>query len=129
LRPGQARAGGIQYDSDPPTSGPHVPEPILHNEARLDDDQILQALELGDLVIVYGTRDPPPGLLAVARTLAPRFSPALAAAGQAVILVHRPHYPRLVALAWAHLLPATGPADPRLKPFVQFWLGRGAPAR
>jgi hypothetical protein len=127
LRPGQPRPRGIQYNSNPPASGPHVPEPILHNEARLNDDQILEALELGDVVIVHGTRDPPPGLLAASRTVAPRFSPALAAAGQAVILVHRPHYRGLAALAWAHLLRFTGPADPRLRPFVQFWLGRGAP--
>jgi hypothetical protein len=127
LRPEQPRAGRVHYNSNPPTSGPHVPEPILHNEARLNDDQILEALELGDVVIVYGTRDPPPGLLAVARAVAPRFSPALAAAGQAVILAHRPHYAGLVVLAWAHLLRITGPADPRLRPFMQFWLGRGAP--
>jgi Protein of unknown function (DUF3105) len=125
LRPGQRRP---RYDSIPPTSGAHMPEPVRNNEARINDDQILQALELGDVVIVYGSRDPPPGLLAVARTLAPRFSPALAAAGQAVILAHRPGHPGLDALSWAHLLRATGPTDPRLRQFVEYWLGRGAPA-
>jgi hypothetical protein len=123
LKPGQSRP---RYDSNPPTSGPHLPEPVRHNEARLNDDQILQALQAGDIVIVYGTRNPPPGLLAFALSVAPRFSEALAASGQAVILVHRPRYPGLVALAWAHLLRVTGPADPRLRPFVEFWLGRGA---
>jgi hypothetical protein len=127
LRPGQPRVGGIRYNSDPPTSGPHVSEPVLHDEARLNDDQILEALELGDVVIVYGTRDPPPGLVAFARSVAPRFTPTLAAAGQAVILVYRPRYPRLTALAWAHLIGVAGPADPRLGQFVRFWLGRGAP--
>jgi hypothetical protein len=126
LLPGAPRP---RYDSNPPTSGPHVPEPARHNEARLNDDQILQALEVGDIVIVYGTRDPPAGLLAFARSVAPPFSEALAAAGQAVILVHRPRYPGLVAAAWAHLLRITGPADPRLRAFVEFWLGRGAPRR
>jgi hypothetical protein len=121
--------GGIHYNTDPPTSGAHVPEPVLHDEAQLNDDQILEALEVGDVVIVYGTRAPPPGLLAFARSVAPRFTPVLAAAGQAVILVHRPHYPRLTALAWAHLARVNGPSDPRLRQFVQFWLGRGAPRR
>jgi Protein of unknown function (DUF3105) len=124
LRPGQPRP---RYDSDPPTSGAHVPEPARHNEARLNDDQILQALEVGDVVIVYGTRKTPPGLLAFARTVAPPFSPALAAAGQAVILVHRPGSPGITALAWARLLKANGLADPRLRQFVDYWLGRGAP--
>ena len=123
LRPGRPRP---RYDSDPPTSGPHVREPARHDEARLNDDQILQALEVGDVVIVYGTRDPPPGLLAFADSVAPRFSQALAAAGQAVILVHRPRYPGVAALAWAHLLRVSGPDDPRLRQFVEFWLGRGA---
>ncbi len=123
--PGRPRP---RYDSNPPTSGAHVPEPVRHDEARLSDDQILQALELGDVLIVYGTRDPPPGLLAFARSLAPAFSPALAAAGQAVILVHRPGAPGLAALAWAHLLRPTGLSDPRLRRFIQFWLGRGARA-
>jgi hypothetical protein len=125
LRPGQPRP---RYDTDPPTSGAHLPEPILHNEARLNDDQILQALEVGDVVIVYGTRDPPPGLLAFARSVAPRFTPILAAAGQAVILVHRPHGTGLKVLAWAHMASVSGAADPRLRQFVQFWLGRGAPS-
>jgi hypothetical protein len=125
LTTGQPRP---RYNSNPPTSGPHIPEPVRHNEARLNDDQILQALELGDVVIVYGARNPPPGLLAVARSLAPRFSPALAAAGQAVILAHRPGNPGLEALAWAHLLNASGPSDPRLRQFAEFWLGRGASA-
>jgi hypothetical protein len=124
LRPGQPRPG---YNSNPPTSGAHLAEPVLHNAARLNDDQMLQALELGDVLIVYGTPDPPPGLLRFARSIAPRFTPALAAAGQAVILVHRPDLPGLTALAWAHVERFGGPLDPRLREFVQFWLGRGAP--
>lgn len=124
LRPGQPRP---RYDSDPPTSGAHMPATARHDEARLNDDQILQALQGGDVVIVYGTRKTPPGLLAFARSVAPPFSPALAAAGQAVILVHRPGSLGIKALAWTHLLNATGPADPRLRQFVAYWLGRGAP--
>jgi hypothetical protein len=125
LKPGQPRP---RYNSYPPTSGAHVPEPVRHNEARLNDDQILQALEVGDVVLVYGSRNPPLGLLDFARSVAPRFSPTLAAAGQAVILVHRPHSSGLKALAWAHLINARGPNDPRVRQFVEFWLGRGAPA-
>jgi hypothetical protein len=124
LRRGQSRP---RYNSSPPTSGAHFAEPVRHDEARLTDDQILQALELGDVLIVYGTPDPPPGLLRFARSIAPRFTPALAAAGQAVILVHRPDLPGLTALAWAHVERFGGPLDPRLREFVQFWLGRGAP--
>ena len=33
----------------------------------------------------------------------------------------------MIALAWTHMLHTSDPADPRLEPFVNYWLGRGAP--
>jgi hypothetical protein len=114
------------YDSNPPTSGAHFPVPVTRAEARLNDDQLLQALEVGDVVIVYGGRTPPPGLRALVLALAPPFTPALADAGQAVILARRPGTIGLVGLAWAHLLSVRSASDPALGGFVQFWLGRGA---
>src|SRR5436853_201 len=89
------------YDTDPPTSGPHVPEPVRHDQTELSEDQLLQALETGNVVIMYGTRSPPPGLPQLASQVAGPFSPALAAAGQAVILAHHPGQPGLLGLAWA----------------------------
>jgi hypothetical protein len=124
LRPGQARP---RYDSDPPTSGAHVAEPVRHTETQLNDDQLLEALELGNVVIMYGGRTPPPGLRALALSLAPPFTPGLAAEGQAVILARRPGTPGLLGLAWAHAIAVRGPHDPQLRQFVEFWLGRGAP--
>ena len=123
LSPGQPRPS---YDSEPPTSGPHVPEAVVRDGATLDDDQLLQALQLGNVVIVYGTAKPPAGLTKFASTAAPPFSPALAATGDAVILARRPGTNGLVALAWTHLLRAGSPSDPQLGQFVSFWLGRGA---
>lgn len=124
LRPGQARPA---YDSDPPTSGPHHPASVTRDGAQLSDDQLLSALASGDVVLLSGSRTPPSGLAAAAASLAPPFTPALAASGQAVILGHRPGIPGIVALAWAHSQRVTGPTDPALRAFVQFWLGRGAP--
>src|ERR1700760_3267561 len=63
LRPGQPRP---QYDSDPPTSGAHKPVNVTKNESTISDDQLLQALQVGDVVLTYGTRKPPPGLVALA---------------------------------------------------------------
>lgn len=122
LRPGESPL----YDSVPPTSGAHVPEPVTHDAAALNDNQLLQALELGDVVIVYGTPAQPPGLRAFARSVAAPFSRALAAAGQAVILARRPGTGALTGLAWTHMVRVSGPQDPLLREFVQFWLGRGA---
>jgi Protein of unknown function (DUF3105) len=124
LRPGRPRP---RYDSDPPTSGAHVPEQVGHSEQQLNDDQLLEALELGNVVVMYGGPRPPPGLRALALSLAPPFIPELAMAGQAVILARRPGMRGLLGLAWTHAIAVRGPHDPRLRQFVQFWLGRGAP--
>jgi Protein of unknown function (DUF3105) len=123
LSPGQPRPS---YNSNPPTSGPHVTEAVVRDGATLNDDQLLQALQLGNVVIVYGTKQPPAGLSKFASTAAPPFTPALAATGDAVILARRPGTAGLVALAWTHLLRVNSPSDPQLGQFVSFWLGRGA---
>ncbi len=126
LRPGQPRP---RYDSNPPTSGAHVPQPVAADDSRLNDDQLLEALELGDVVLAYGSPSPPPGLNALARSLSAPFTPALAASGAAVILDHRPGTAGIVALAWGHLARVSTTADPLLRQFVQYWLGRGPPSR
>jgi hypothetical protein len=80
-------------------------------------------------VLLYASRTPPPGLRALSLRLASPFTPALAAAGQAVILARRPGAVGVVGLAWAHAISVRDPQDPRLSAFAQFWLGRGAPGR
>ncbi len=123
LAPGEPHPA---YDSNPPTSGAHVPEPVRRDEAKLNDDQLLQSLEAGDVVIMYGGRNPPPGLRRLARTVTGPFTPALAAAGQAVILARRPGTAGLLGLAWAHMVHVSAPTDSLLRQFADYWLGRGA---
>ncbi len=124
LKPG---AKPPRYDSDPPTSGPHVGVAIRHDERTISDDQLLQALEAGNVIVMYGTAKPPRDLRRLAASVAAPFTPALAAAGQAVILARRPGTHGLVALAWTHLLHVRSAADRQLRSFILFWLGRGAP--
>ncbi len=112
------------YNSDPPTSGAHRPARITRNGTALSDDQLLSALEAGDVVIFYGGARPPAPL----RRLGPAFSPALAASGRALILAPRPGIQGLIATAWTHLLLVASPDDPRLARFVHDLLGRGASA-
>jgi hypothetical protein len=123
LRPGQARP---RYDSDPPTSGAHVPAAVTSDQVPLTDDQLLSALQVGDVVLVYGGRRPPAGLEGFARAVAPPFTPSLAATGDAVILARRHGTAGIVAVAWGHLLRVDRASDPALREFVGFWLGRGA---
>jgi Protein of unknown function (DUF3105) len=125
LRPGQPRP---PYDSDPPTSGAHVPVPVTHDRAALSDDQLLEALALGDVVVMYPTSKPPPGLRRLEQSVvAAPFTPALAAQGEALILARRPGIQGVVGLAWTHMLQVASAADPRLRQFAEYWLGRGAP--
>jgi Protein of unknown function (DUF3105) len=124
LEPGVLRP---PYDSFPPTSGPHIPTAVTRELVQLSDDQLLSALAAGDIVVEYGSRRPPAGLRALATRLAGPFSPALAAAGQAVILARQPGTIGLVAAAWTRLVRVTAPGDALLREFIQSWLGRGAP--
>jgi len=126
LAPGQPHP---RYNSDPPTSGAHLPEPVAHDEARLNDDQVLEALAAGDVVVFYGDSTPPPGLRSLARAVAAPFTPALATAGQAVILAWRPGATGIVGAAWTHLISVANATDPALRSFIQYWLGKGAPGR
>jgi Protein of unknown function (DUF3105) len=123
----ESQAGTPKYATDPPASGPHWPEPINVRDRRgLTDDQILHALELGDVILFYGDRKPPKDLVALQRELSGPFDPVLAAAGQQVILVRRPGTKGVLALAWARRLSVPDAEDPRVHEFADFWLGRGA---
>ncbi len=127
LKPGQSHP---HYDSEPPTSGAHLPSATTADGAQLTDDQILQALSVGDVVFMYGTPKAPSGLAAVADGIAPAaFSPALTATGQAVVLASRPGTTGVIGMAWAHMVHVRSPTDPTLRTFAQYWLGRGAPKR
>ncbi|MEA2283802.1 MAG: hypothetical protein QOK21_4409 [Solirubrobacteraceae bacterium] len=108
-----------------PTSGPHHVVPVEADRRALSVDQVLEALELGDVVLTYPGRRPDPALVRVQRRVAGRFSPALAAAGQAIILTRSPASGPATALAWRRRLRASGPSDPALERFADAWLGRG----
>src|SRR5207247_4675253 len=69
LRAGTPHAG-FHYNSDPPTSGPHVVAPVIRDDTALDTDRLLTALESGNVVLVYGDRALRPGLRALQRDVA-----------------------------------------------------------
>ena len=112
------------YNSDPPTNGPHLPR-VPAREQLTDDDELLQALELGDVVILYPQRRPPAALRRLQDDLSGPFDRDVAAAGQAVILSRDPAIKQITGLAWRHRLRADSADDPRLRAFADFWLGKG----
>ena len=119
-------AAPSSFGAAPPASGPHAPVPVHRDGVRLSADQVLRALELGDVVLVYRSRAAEHALRALTDAMAAPFSPGLAAAGDAVVLDHDPRYRGVTALAWRHVLHARSPADPALGGFVSYWLGLGA---
>jgi hypothetical protein len=112
--------------TDPPTSGPHHPAAVPRDRARLDPDEILHALELGNVILFYEGERPPPALAALQEELTGPFDPELAAAGQAVILAPRPGAGPVTAAAWRRLLRGADPGAATVREFAEAWLGRGA---
>jgi hypothetical protein len=109
----------------PPTSGRHREEHVLKDQTELTDDQILDALQSGNVIITYEERKPPAALLALQRDVqGGPFDAFLSGAGQAVILARRPGA-GTQALAWRRRLVASGPDDPKLRDFADAWLGQG----
>ncbi len=116
---------GFHYATDPPASGPHVPSPV-RREGPLSRDELLTALESGDVVLVYGDPADEGALRALQEDVAGPFDPALAAAGQAVLLERRAGTDGVVALAWRRMLHSGSPSDAQLRAFAEHWLGKGA---
>jgi Protein of unknown function (DUF3105) len=119
---------GFRFASDPPTSGPHLPEPLRRGQP-LTRDQMLHALELGNVVILYGPDVDADPLRALRDEIAGPFDPVTAEVGAAIILSGREDLQGVVALAWRRLLRTPTADDPRLRDFADAWLGRGAGAQ
>jgi hypothetical protein len=120
---GRAQASG----DDPPTSGTHRPDLVTRDRRPITDDQLIHALELGDVVILYDAPDPGTALERLQEDVAGPFDAELAAAGQAVILARRKGVGPATALAWRRILRTDDSTDPRLREFTEHWLGRGLP--
>jgi hypothetical protein len=116
----------FRYATQPPASGPHRPRLPRADERRLSDDELLHALELGNVVLAYDAAQPPPALQALREDVAGPFDVELAAAGQAVLVVRHPAADGVTALAWARRLRTQDPQDPALREFTEHWLGQGA---
>jgi hypothetical protein len=116
---------GFHFATDPPASGPHLEAP-LRAEAPLGRDQLLHALETGDVVLFYADPADEPVLRGVAEDVAGPFDPALARAGQAVLVERRPGTSGVIALAWRRMLRVASARDPQVHAFAEAWLGKGA---
>jgi hypothetical protein len=106
-----------------PTSGPHRPDLVTRDRRKLTNDQLLHALELGNVVVFYDSFDP--ALRRLQREVAGPFDAEIAAAGQAVILAPREGAGPATALAWRASLRARSATDPELLRFVEDRLGTG----
>ena len=120
-----AGPGGVETEpGDPPTSGEAGPDNVTR-EGRVEDPVLVRALASGNVALVHGTAQPPPELEQLRDDAAGPFDPELAAAGLAVFLVRRPGVEGVQALAWQRRLEVDSPADPRLREFIDAFLGQG----
>jgi hypothetical protein len=106
---------------DPTLGGSHGGALITRDRRPLSRDQLLNALDLGNVVLTYPGAEPPRELVELQRDLSGRFDAELAAGGLAVILAPASG---LEGLAWRHRLAVQEPGDPRLREFAEHWLGR-----
>jgi hypothetical protein len=98
---------------------------VTRDSRPLSDDQIRQALSLGNVVLRYRGSKPPAALRELQDELTGPFDAEIAAAGQAVILAGGGK--TVEALAWGHRLRGRSPGDQQLRAFAEAWLGEGAP--
>lgn len=118
---------GFKYATDPPASGPHLPATVKRDAAPLSDDQLLHALEMGDVALVYaGHQGQEQVLKGIQDDVSGPFDPDLAGTGQMVLLDKRPGTKGVIALAWRRMLAVPSVNDPRLREFADAWLGKGA---
>jgi len=79
----------------------------------------------GNVVLLYSDERLTRDVRAFAARIAGEPSAALQAAGQAVLVQRRPNLTVAVtAVTASRRLEATGPDDPALESFVEYWLGR-----
>jgi hypothetical protein len=82
--------------------------------------------QAGNVVLLYANRSQRPALDALANDVAGPATPALQAAGQAVIVQHASDAGGVVAIAGKRGLRVATPSDPQLRAFVEAWLGRAS---
>ena len=83
------------------------------------------AVKPGNVVLLYSDERLTRELRALAARIAGDPTPALVAAGQAVLPERRPNLAAPVtAITASRMLEAAGARDPRLRSFIEYWLGR-----
>ena len=115
----------VKYATTPPASGPHVVKAIHRDGELIDADQLLSALELGNVVLLYpGHGSPPPLLRAVQNADSGALDPALLQTGNQVVIARYRGVVRVTAMAWRHWLVGNATEDPGVQAFADYWLGR-----
>lgn len=124
-----ARHGAAAPDvsaAELPTSGEHAAVLLARDATELTGDEWLHALELGNVILAYGSEEPGEALERLQEDVGP-YDPELAAAGQSVVLAYVEGLAQPTAVAWRRTLEFQDPAAPEVREFVEAWLGTGAP--
>jgi hypothetical protein len=79
----------------------------------------------GNVALLYSDERLTRRVRQLAVDIAGPANPSLVAAGQAVIVSRRPNIPvPVIAVSATRRLDASGPDDPALRGFIEYWLGR-----
>ncbi|HEY3082564.1 MAG TPA: DUF3105 domain-containing protein [Chloroflexota bacterium] len=113
----------VAYNSNPPTSGPHYPDPAPWGikDQPLPDEQLVHNLEHGGIVIGYNCPDGCPEIVAQLRDLASGYR-------SKVILAPRPNADvkcRITLTAWTWLDCLDGFDAERINAFIRAHKDRG----
>jgi hypothetical protein len=103
-------------------------EPTVHRSAGPGVTRVegaRPAVAPGNVVLLYSDERETAALRELALDTGGPATPAVRAAGQAVLVVRQPglRVP-VVGLTTERRIDASGPDDPRLRAFVEYWLGR-----
>jgi|GEM_PF-2401296 len=108
-----------------PSGGPGVTRTVPPAARRLPGDA--QKIIPGNVVLFYSDERLTRRLRELARDIGGEPSAALLQAGQVVTVQQRPDQQvAVVALTATRRLDASGPGDPALRTFVEYWLGRSS---
>ncbi|MHB8543076.1 MAG: DUF3105 domain-containing protein [Leptospirales bacterium] len=122
------RLQGFKYNSNPPTSGPHMEQFIdsYFPSSPLPPYIQVHLLEHGNVLIQYNCTCP--GIVQSLHKIAESFdtyAPSLGLEeGKGVIVAPNPTLPKKIVLsAWTRLLSMDQVDDPTIKKFITVWLG------
>jgi hypothetical protein len=114
----------IQYGTDPPTSGPHYPDPEPGGfyTTPIDPGFLVHSMEHGGVIIYYDASELLPSDLTFLQTLASQHPGIFS---QVVVVPRVDPVDPIILTAWTHMLRLPMFDESRIDNFLNLFLGKG----